>query len=116
IKQYPYLIAAFRGEVVERDGQVDPQPRAQGVREALQVLRGAKITGFKTISPERSYALQYDVRGNAGAIDYEQVGEGVWRFRFTATDGTVREETYRAGDRRGGGGKGKDGKKKREEE
>lgn len=28
MKQYPHLIGGFRGEVVERDGQVDPQPRA----------------------------------------------------------------------------------------
>ena len=116
--KYPYLNGGFRGVVTEREEQVDPQPRAQGVREALQVLRGAKITGFKTITPEKSYALQYDVRGGAGAIDYEQVSEGVWKFRFTSPDGAVREETYRAGDRRGGGGgkKGKDGKGRRDEE
>lgn len=115
--KYPYLNGGFRGVVVEREEQVDPQPRAQGVREALQALRGARITGFRTITAEKSYSLQYDVRGSAGAVDYEQVGEGVWRFRFTSTDGTVREETYRAGDRRGGGGKkAKDGKGKREDE
>ena len=32
-KTYPYLNGGFHGEVVERDGQVDPQPRAGGVRE-----------------------------------------------------------------------------------
>ena len=44
--KYPFINGGFHGEVVERDGQVDPQPRAGGVREALQQLRGARITGF----------------------------------------------------------------------
>jgi hypothetical protein len=116
-KKYPYLNGGFRGVVVEREEQVDPQPRAQGVREALTQLRGARITGFKTLSAGRSFALGYEVRGQTGKVDYEQVGDGVWRFRFTGTDGTVREETYRAGERRGGGGrKGKDGKGRKEDE
>ena len=39
-KTYPYLNGGFHGEVKEVDGQVDPQPRAGGVREALPPLRG----------------------------------------------------------------------------
>ncbi|MCB1121648.1 MAG: YHYH protein, partial [Verrucomicrobiae bacterium] len=46
-KSYPYLNGGFHGEVQERDGQVDPQPRAQGVRPYTRPLRGAKITGWK---------------------------------------------------------------------
>jgi hypothetical protein len=45
---YPYLNGGFYGEVVERDGQVDPQPRAQGMRPALTGLRGAKITNAES--------------------------------------------------------------------
>ena len=47
-KMYPYIHGGFHGEVKEVDGQVDPQPRAGGVREALPPLRGAKITGFES--------------------------------------------------------------------
>ena len=37
-KTYPYLNGGFHGEVVERDGQVDPQPQAGAVRPALSPL------------------------------------------------------------------------------
>ena len=101
--KYPYVNGGFHGEVVEREGQVDPQPRAQGVRPALTALRGACITGFTAAPDEKSYALQYTVNGRPAAVDYATAGEGGWRFKFTGADGTVREETYRAGERRGGG-------------
>lgn len=39
----PYVFAAFRGKVIEADGQVDPQPRASPVRAAGAPLRGAVI-------------------------------------------------------------------------
>jgi len=110
---YPFLMAGFRGVVVERDGQVDPQPRAQGVREALTQLRGARITGFEELAPRSSYVLRYEVRGAAGAVAYRREAEGVWRFRFEEPGGDVREVTYRAGERRGGG-KGKGGAPRRE--
>ena len=42
--KYPYVNGGFHGVVVEKDGQVEPQPRAMGVRPALTALRGAKIT------------------------------------------------------------------------
>ena len=104
---YPFLMAGFRGVVVEREGQVDPQPRAQGVREALTQLRGARITEFAELAPRASYVLRYEVRGVAGAVAYQRETAGTWRFRFEEPGGAVREVTYRAGERRGGGkGKG----------
>ena len=39
------------GEVVDRGGQVDPQPRAAPVRPATEPLRGATVTDFKTVKP-----------------------------------------------------------------
>ena len=42
-KKYPFVNGCFHGVVVEREEQVEPQPRAQGVRPALTALRGAKI-------------------------------------------------------------------------
>ena len=37
-KNYPYINGGFHGEVTDRDGQVDPQPRAQSPRPAMPPL------------------------------------------------------------------------------
>ncbi|MBL9209021.1 MAG: YHYH protein [Opitutaceae bacterium] len=112
-QRYPYVNGGFHGVVVEREGQVDPQPRAQGVREALTALRGAKITDFSVTPDEKTYALRYNVNGKPASVNYTTAGDGVWKFRFADADGRIRDETYRAGERRGGGGAGAGGKKGR---
>lgn len=114
-QKYPYVNGGFHGVVVEREGQVDPQPRAQGVREALTALRGAKITDFSISPDERTYALRYNVNGKPASVNYTTAGDGLWKFRFADADGRIRDETYRAGERRnggvgGGGGAGKKGR------
>ena len=81
MKQYPYLIAAFRGEVVERDGQVDPQPRAQGVREALPPLPGASIVGFEAPAADVRRVV-YEVGGRKGSIEYRVGMDGSAQFTF----------------------------------
>jgi phosphatidylethanolamine-binding protein (PEBP) family uncharacterized protein len=101
--KYPYVNGGFHGVVTEREEQVDPQPRAQGVRPALTALRGAKITGFAGTPGEGRSTLDYTVNGRPAAVSYAPAGGGVWSFRFTGPDGSVREETYRAGERGGGG-------------
>lgn len=98
--KYPYVNGGFHGDVVEAGGQVDPQPRAQGVREALQQLRGAKITGFTNSADQKSFRLQYSVNDRPGGVNYTNVGSGQWKFYFNNTDGTTREETYSARERR----------------
>lgn len=105
----PYVLSAFHGEVVERGGQVDPQPHAQPVRRDQPPLRGAKITGFKASPDEKTFALEYQVNEKPGAVKYASVGDGAWKFQFVSTDGTTTEETYRAGDRRGSGGPPREG-------
>ena len=66
-KKYPYVNGGFHGEVVEREGQVDPQPRAQPVRPDLPPLRGAKITGFdRRAGRNRPLRCNYLVNGKAG--------------------------------------------------
>ncbi len=112
----PYLQAAFHGEVVERDGQVDPQPRAGGVREALTALRGAKITGF-TAKSEKSYSLQYTVGSETRYVNYTLNDDKSVKFDFVDGRGQVRSETYSPRQRGPGGGgggdpKGKGGQKK----
>ena len=102
-KKYPYLNGGFYGEVVERDGQVDPQPRAEPLRPALSPMRDAKITDFKETKPG-SYVLTYDVKGRKGTVSYTLAGDGSVNFSFTDTTGKTTNETYSA-KRRGPGGK-----------
>lgn len=102
-KTYPYVNGGFRGEVQERDGQVDPQPRAQPVRPAQAALRGARITGFSMSSDKRRFSLDYKVDGAAASILYSTQGDGLWSFRFQQPGGTVQQETYRPGERLGDG-------------
>ena len=101
--KYPYVNGGFHGEVVERDGQVDPQPRANGVREALQALRGAKITGFESTGPN-SYKLSYDVNGEKRAVLYSINADGTFPFEFQdGSEGTTKQ-VYTLRQRGGGGG------------
>ncbi len=87
----PYVQSAFHGEVVEREGQVDPQPRAQGVREALPPLRGAEITAFAS-NGINSYKLDYTVSGDKRSISYSIHPDGTYPFVFdNGRDGTTRE-------------------------
>lgn len=116
--KYPYVNGGFHGEVVERDGQVDPQPRAGGVREALQALRGARITGF-TAKDGKAFSLKYTVATETRYVNYTQLDAGAVKFDFVDGRGQTRTETYSPRQRGPGGGerppgepKGKDGKKK----
>ncbi|QOV91234.1 YHYH protein [Humisphaera borealis] len=110
-KKYPYLNGGFHGEVVERDGQVDPQPRADSVRPALPPMRGAKITDFVQTKPG-SYRLTYDVSGKKGTVSYTLADDGSAKFEFVDTAGNTTTETYtprRRGPGGGGGGPGSGG-------
>ncbi len=104
--KYPYVNGGFHGEVVERDGQVDPQPHAQPVRQDQPPLRGARITGFTNSPDQKTFALKYSVNGKPGGVNYSTVGDGNWKFQFISTDGTTRDETFNAKGRRGGAGSG----------
>ena len=106
-KKYPYLNGGFYGEVVERDGQADPQPRAEPLRPSLPPMRDAKITDFHETKPG-SYVLTYAVRGKKGSVSYTLAADGTANFSFTDTNGTTTNETYSA-KRRGPGGGGKKG-------
>ncbi len=111
--KYPYVNGGFHGEVVERDGQVEPQPRAQSVRPALTPLRGAKIVGFAGTPGTTPAKLDYTVNGKAASVSYSALGGGAWKFQFVGTDGSSREETHRegGGGRAGAGGGPAGGKK-----
>ncbi len=99
--KYPYVNGGFHGEVVEREAQVDPQPRAQPVRRDQPPLRGAKITGFETTGT--SYKLSYEVGGDKRAILYSANADGTFPFEYqNGREGTTRE-TYTQRPRGGGG-------------
>lgn len=102
-KKYPYLNGGFYGTVIERDGQVDPQPRAEPLRPALPPLRDARITGFKEIKAG-SYTLTYDVRGTRGTVSYTLSNDGSAKFVFVDTNGRTTEDTYSPRRRGPGGG------------
>lgn len=104
-KTYPYLNGGFHGEVVERDGQVDPQPRAFSPRPATTPLRGAKITDFKTVQAGQSYALSYSLDGETHRVDYQIAKDGTLTFNFVDPAGKTVTETYRGRPERGGGGR-----------
>ena len=106
-KQYPYINGGFHGEVVEREGQVDPQPRTNGVRPALPPLPGAKITEF-TQKDGRDFSVRYVLRGETHAVNYSLLGEGKVAFRFVNAQGDVKEATY-GPESRGGGGRPREG-------
>ena len=101
-KTYPYLNGGFYGEVVERGGQVDPQPRAEPMRPDLRPLRDARITEFKETKPG-TYLLTYEVRGKKGTVGYTLNDDGSVKFTFVDTDGKTTSENY-APRRRGPGG------------
>jgi len=101
-KAYPYLNGGFRGEVTEREGQVDPQPRSQGVREALQPLRGATIVGFESTGAA-SRKLTYEVSGRKGTVEYTVKDSGAATFTFTDPQGRSTTETYEPRQRGPGG-------------
>ncbi len=106
-KKYPYLNGGFHGEVKEVDGQVDPQPRAGGVREALPPLRGAKITGFDS-KDNKSFSLKYEVGSETRFVNYQLNDDGSVKFDFVDGKGRAKSETYAPRDR-GPGGRGREG-------
>ncbi len=93
-KTYPYLNGGFYGEVTERGGQVDPQPRAEPIRPDLRPLRDAKITGFSR--SDNHFKLEYDVSGRKGTITYVVKDDGGVDFTFQEPSGKTRNESYRS--------------------
>lgn len=98
-KTFPYLNGGFYGEVVELNGQVDPQPRAQGVRPSLPGLKGAKIVGFDRPKPG-SFVVRYEVFGDPRSVEYTVADNGSATFNFVSAEGT-KTENYTP--RQGGG-------------
>ena len=104
---YPYLNGGFYGQVTERNGQVDPQPRAQGVRPASRPLRGATITRFQRSEDGKQVVVGYQLRGEQRSVRYTT--EDFQNYQFTFDNGQQGKatETYSQPPPRGGrGGRG----------
>ncbi|MDP7304852.1 MAG: YHYH protein [Pirellulaceae bacterium] len=89
-KTFPYVNGGFYGEVIELNGQVDPQPRAQGVRPSLPGLKGAKIVGFERPKPG-SFIVRYEVFGDPRSVQYTVADSGSATFKFVSAEGTTTE-------------------------
>lgn len=111
-KTYPYLNGGFHGKVTERNGQVDPQPRAQGVRPAQPPLRGAEITKFHSHGDH--HHLHYELDGHTHEVNYEVHDDRSVTIEHVEPGGNSTTETF-SGNRRGGGG-GAGGQRSRENE
>lgn len=104
-EKYPYLNGGFYGQVVEREGQVDPQPRAEPVRPSLPPMQGAKITQFEKSG--KSSLLTYDVKGKTGTVRFTETENGAIEFVFTDPSGKSKTESYRRRNGPGGPGRGR---------
>lgn len=106
-KAYPYLNGGFYGKVVERGGQVDPQPRASGIRPALRGLRGAKITGFNKSKNGKSVSVEYTLGNETRSVSYTTEDFQTYEFSFDNGRQGKSSETYSVRpDRRGRRGQG----------
>ena len=100
--KYPYVIGGFHGVVVEKENQVDPQPRAQPVRPDQPPLRGARITGFAA-KENKYFSLKYEVGGETRFINYSLTDAKTARFDYVDGRGKVTTQTYTQQDRGRGG-------------
>ncbi len=100
--KYPYVNGGFHGEVVEAGGQVDPQPRAQGVRPDTPPLRGAEITGFEATEGS-GYKLTYTLSGEKRSITYSLEGDSSYLFKYN--NGREGSTTQTYGRQQKGGGR-----------
>jgi hypothetical protein len=99
--KYPFVNGGFHGKVTEKEGQVDPQPRAEPIRPAGRPLRGAKITSFK-VNGKNSYTLKYEVNEEVDTINYTIGADGTYHFEFIDGSGKTTTEDYRRGHGPGG--------------
>lgn len=91
-KTFPYINGGFRGKVVEKDGQVDPQAATRPFREAGAPLRGAAITAFEDRG-NSTYDLKYELNNQTFEIRYVSSLTTV-EMTFISPDGTSRSEVY----------------------
>lgn len=99
VKEYPYLIASMKGEVVINpktkapENEIMPQAKTKGVRPDLRPLRGAKIIDFRNPTPNQ-FILNYELESAIHSIHYGWDHKGNYNYEFVNPDGTTTESTY----------------------
>jgi len=94
-KAYPYLNGGFHGQVVERGGQVDPQPRATGLRPAMPPLRGATITGFTRSEDHKQITVDYSLKDETRSVRATINNDRSVTFHYDNGSEGKSDETYR---------------------
>lgn len=79
--KYPYINGGFYGEIYEKEGQAEPQPKTFPIRPSLKALPGARIIGFK-MKNENKFSLTYIVKNSIFSINYEISNNGFVTFNF----------------------------------
>ena len=90
---YPYVNGGFHGEVVEKGGQVDPQPRAESFRPAGTPLRGTTITAFEHTGTN-SYKLTYEWNGEQHELLYSVSTNDTLSFQSQSVSGGTNTKTF----------------------
>jgi hypothetical protein len=91
-KNYPYINGGFKGVVIEKEGQVDPQSLTKAFRPAGEPLRGAEITGFERVS-DTSFDLKYLKNGSEYHVKYTATLKEV-TMEFVDPNGSVSNQVY----------------------
>jgi hypothetical protein len=100
-KKYPYVNQNMYGKVTiaqDRRGTtnfITPQAKTTPIRESLQPLRGAVITGFTADKTKTRFSLSYKIKNKKYTL-YYSLKNSVWTFKYPNHDGTSRIETYNA--------------------
>lgn len=89
---YPYINGGMRGVVTVSGDQIEPQPHTTPIRESLQPLRGAIITGFNELGGNQ-YSLEYEISGQKYYVNYGFSGDQ-YTFEFIDPAGKKTTETY----------------------
>ena len=89
---FPYINGGFKGEVTEKDGQVDPQSLTKAFRPAGLPLRGALITNFARTG-DGNYELTYQLDSQSYLVRYQASLTSV-HITFVSPDGSTRDEIY----------------------
>ena len=91
---YPYVNGGFFGEVVQRGGQVDPQPRAEELRPAARPLRGATINGFFMSQDGKALSVRYSLRDENRSVSYKTEDFKTYKFSYNNGRQSEKIETY----------------------
>jgi YHYH protein len=89
---YPYINGGMRGVIKVHDDQIEPQPHTTPIRDSLEPLQGATITGFELVG-NNSYSLEYQINKQKYFVNYG-FSDNLYTFEFVNASGLKTIETY----------------------